>query len=114
MGVVCQSHTHSKLFWLKKLIRDQSGKKFVCSLQVPGKELLTPYVCGLAIATPTGSCFGYKMLIERLTRLKFGMRFPSNRVSIINHVCANGCGLVIATPTEFIMPTKNSFMDQSG
>ena len=32
----------------------------VCGLlQVPGKELSITYGCGLAIATPTGSCFGY-------------------------------------------------------
>ena len=71
----------------KKLIRGQSGKNLACGLQVPGKALLTTYGSDLALATPTRSCFGYLKLIKQRIRLKFGMQFPSNRLSIINHMC---------------------------
>ena len=43
----------------KMLIIDKSSIKFACGLQVPGKELLTSYRCGLAKAITTGNCFGY-------------------------------------------------------
>ena len=87
----------------KKLIRDQLGKILACGLQLPGKALLTEYGCGLVIATTTGSCFGYLKLIKRPTRIKFGMRLPSNWVSITNHmyVCVNGLCLLLCPVLPF-------------
>ena len=41
---------------------------------------------GVFVATPTGSCLGFLRLMKGLNRLKFDMRFPSNWVSIINHM----------------------------
>ena len=61
----------------------------MCGLQVPEKSLLNTYGCGLVIATPIGSCFVYQELIKPQTRLKFGVRFPSNWISITNHMCVS-------------------------
>ena len=43
----------------EKLIDDQLGKILACGLHVPRKAILTRYGCGLSLATPTVSYFGY-------------------------------------------------------
>ena len=41
-------------------------------------------------------------------RLKFGMWFPSNWVSVFTACgCDNGCGYVMAAPTQFVFTDKN-------
>ena len=57
--------------------------KLVCGFQVHGQALLTICGCGFVIAAFTGNFFGYLNLIQVLSRLKFGIQFPSNEMSII-------------------------------
>ena len=45
-------------FCRKKVSQRPIRQKEACGLQVPGGKIII-HMCGSAIATPTGSCFGY-------------------------------------------------------
>ena len=92
------SHTHRKLFWLKKINKKSIKKKFGC---------------GLIFATSIGSLYACQKLIYEPIRLKFGIRIPNNwggggGGGALLTICE--CGFfVIATSIEIFLAAKAKY-----